>query len=138
MCNKEQQALYKCADPTRRAIKDLAMELSPEERCGECIYELMRRGKMSKQELTRRMTQLETCGPSGIIATCYVTHLLLRNVEDTPQRQAFLEQNTHKLRAALLEEESRNAKLVERPAEPAEGEACNACLESLRTVQRVA
>ena len=115
------------------------MELSPEERCGECIYELMRRNKLSKQDFTRRMTELEKCGPSGIIATCYVTHLLLRNCEDTPQRQAVLEQNTHKLRAALLEEESLarldSAQLVEGPAE---GEARNACLESLRTVQRVA
>ena len=115
------------------------MELSPEERTAESIYELMRRGKLSEYDFTRRMTELEKCGPSGIIATCYVTHLLLRNCEDTPQRQAFLEQNTHKLRAALLEEESLarldSAQLAEGPAE---GEARNACLESLRTVQRVA
>ena len=115
------------------------MSLTKAERVGEMIYDLLRRNKLSQHDFTRRMTQLDQCGTSGVIGACYVTWLTLRNCKDTPQRQAFLEQNIHKLRAALLEEESLarldSAQLTEGPAE---SEARNACLESLRTVQRVA
>ena len=59
-------------------------QLSIEERAGEAVYELMRRGRLSKAEYTRRMLDLERMSP---VAACYVTFLLLRTQPPSSERE---------------------------------------------------
>ena len=102
------------------------------------IYELMRRGKRDKETLIRRMSQLDLCGAHGRISSCYVTWLLLKSTPDCPEKQFHMNVNTLKLRAALQEEESHAAELVEAPAEKEALKTLHTSREILRAVQRVA
>ena len=133
---QEEHAMYVEAAPRCNLMTRYSnMSLSKAEHVGEMIYELMSRGKLDKEAFTRRMTQLDLCGPHGRVASCYVTWLLLKNTPDCPEKQFHMARNNLKLRAALQEEEeSLTTKLAEGPAEM---EARNACQQSLRTVQRV-
>ena len=76
-------------------------KLSRQELCGEAIYELLRRGKLDKATFTARMQTLDNCGPDGAIAACYVTWMLLRNMPESAERDAWMAQNTAKLQGVL-------------------------------------
>ena len=104
-------------------------KLSRQECCAEAIYELLRRGKMDQKTFTSRMSALDQCGPDGAIAACYVTWLLLRNTRQIPERDAYMAQNTAKLREVLRYLEAPTSKVVDREV------ASSGSSPTLRTIQ---
>ena len=75
-------------------------KLSNPERCGELIYQGMREG-MSREEYVRRMNALDALGKEGVVASSYVTWLLLRNQKPSPEKEHHMQILTARLRAAL-------------------------------------
>ena len=73
-------------------------QLFREESAAEAVYELMRRGLLSRGEYVRRMRELERCSP---IAACYASWMLLRTVEDSPEKAFHWRVMVGRLRAAL-------------------------------------
>ena len=76
----------------------MAELLSTAERAGESIYLLMQRGALSRDDYVRRMEALEAVSP---IAACYVSWLLLRDVDDSEERDKHWSMMVAELRDAL-------------------------------------
>ena len=91
----------------RKPESDVRAKLSRQELCAESIYELMRRGKMSKDMFTQRMTALDACGPDGGIAACYATWLILRAQPESQERDLHMADNTMKLGSIVAKLESK-------------------------------
>ena len=103
-------------------------KLSRQELCAEAIYQLLRLGKMDKETFTARMSALDRCGPDGAVGACYVTWMLLRNAPPSPERDAWMSQNTAKLREVLRYLEAPTSKEVDR-------DSSSGSSSTLRTIQ---
>ena len=84
--------------------------LSREELIAEEIHNLVSLGQMGRDEYSCRMNALEAMGANGRIGACYATFLLLRHVEDCPERRQHAEHMRQRLSAAL--DEIRSAQSV--------------------------
>ena len=98
----------------RLCESEVRAKLSRQELCAEAIYQLLRLGKMDKETFTARMSALDRCGPDGAVGACYVTWMLLRNAPPSPERDAWMSQNTAKLREVLRYLEAPTSKEVDR------------------------
>ena len=107
---------------------EVRAKLRRQELCGEAIYQLLRLGKIDKETFSSRMNALDRCGPDGAVGACYVTWMFLRNAPPSPERDAWMSQNTAKLREVLRYLEAPTSKDVER-------EAASGSSSTLRTIQ---
>ena len=102
-------------------------KLSRQELCAEAIYQLLRLGKMDKETFTARMSALDRCGPDGAVGACYVTWMLLRNAPPSPERDAWMSQNTAKLREVL--------RYLEATSKEVDRDSSSGSSSTLRTIQ---
>ena len=75
--------------------------LTKQELVGESIYELMRRGVLSKEEFCTRMDALERAGPAGQVGATYGTWLLLRTMPPSAEKMYHMGVLSTRLRTAL-------------------------------------
>ena len=111
----------------RLCESEVRAKLSRQELCAEAIYQLLRLGKMDKETFTARMSALDRCGPDGAVGACYVTWMLLRNAPPSPERDAWMSQNTAKLRSIL--------RYLEATSKEVDRDSSSGSSSTLRTIQ---
>ena len=65
-------------------------DLSSPELVAECIYDLMRRGALTKDEFSRRMSSLDRT-PETALGSAYCTWLLLRPQPECAEKEFHME-----------------------------------------------
>ena len=75
--------------------------LTKQELVGESIYELMRRGALSKEEFCTRMDRLERDGPAGQVGAAYGAWLLLRTMPPSAEKMYHMGLLSTRLRTVL-------------------------------------
>ena len=72
-------------------------DLSSPELAGECIYEMMRRGTLTKDEFCKRMSALDK-NPETALGSAYASWLLLRSKPPSPEKEFHMEAIKTRLR----------------------------------------
>ena len=73
-------------------------QLSRAEGAAEAVYELMRTGRLPRDEYVRRMRELERISP---LSACYATWMLLRTMPDSEEKAFHWKVMVGRLRDAL-------------------------------------